>query len=84
MSECPVCYEYTVSVFTNTCQHSWCKSCHQRMMDHKHTDCPLCRETIVLPYSPKIKQNFYIEWLLNGGEPMLRWRPKRYRRGRFY
>ena len=62
-----------------------CKECITKWTNEKSKQtCPLCRETIVLPYSPKIKQNFYIEWLLNGGEPMLRWRPKRYRRGRFY
>ena len=58
MSECPVCYEYTVSVFTNTCQHSWCKSCHQLLIHHKHINCPICRDPIQLKRRPTPKNEY--------------------------
>ena len=82
--ECPICLETRQSIFTNVCSHSWCKECHSRLMDHKHTTCVVCRSPIILPMKYRRKNNFYIEWLLSGGEPPLRWRPKRYRRGQFH
>ncbi len=81
--ECPICYNTSVSIFTNVCNHSWCKECHNRMISVNHTTCCICREAIILPHKMR-KHNTYIHWLLNGGEPALRWRPKRYRRGQFF
>ena len=76
---CPICLEDNiVSIFSNTaCGHSWCKACHQKLVHVKHTSCVLCREPIRLARRPK-PRNSYIEWLLEGGEPVLRWRNKRY------
>lgn len=82
--ECPICYDLVESVFTNSCNHSWCKACHHKLIKFKHTECCMCRGAIILPYKSKMKPNAYIEWLLNGGQPRLRWRPKRYRKGQFY
>jgi hypothetical protein len=72
-----------MSIFTNVCNHSWCKACHHRLLERNHTECVMCRHAIILPTKYREKRNFYIDWLLSGGEPVLRWRPKRYRRGRF-
>lgn len=80
--ECPICYTTTYSIFTNVCDHAWCKACHSKLISVGHTTCCMCRTPIILPHKAR-KRNYYIEWLLNGGEPALRWRPKRYRRGQF-
>ena len=78
--ECPICYETKNSIFTNiTCNHAWCKQCHHKMVDHKHTTCPICRESIHLKRRPAPK-NEYIDWLIEGGIPVIRWRNKRWRR----
>lgn len=78
--ECPICYETTINVFTNiTCGHTWCKQCHHKMVDHKHTTCPICRDSIRLKRRPKPK-NEYIDWLIEGGVPVVRWRNKRWRK----
>ena len=76
--ECPICFDTTVSIFENTCGHQWCKKCHQKMIQIHHHTCPLCRDEILLNKRPP--HNAYIEWLLNGGEPVYRWRTKRYRK----
>ncbi len=81
---CPICLDDSISIFTNVCNHSWCKACHERLLAHNHTECVICRHAIILPTKYRERRNFYIEWLLSGGEPVLRWRPKRYRRGRFH
>lgn len=78
MHECPICYTNTVSIFENSCSHVWCKKCHNKMIQIKHHTCPLCREEILLKKRPT--HNTYIEWLLNGGQPVYRWRTKRYRK----
>lgn len=83
MHECPICMEESYSIFTNVCHHAWCKECHNQLLEHKHTNCVICRYPIVLPNKYRKKENFYIGWLLSGGEPVMRWRSKRYRRGRF-
>lgn len=75
---CPICLDYKKSIFTNICGHSWCKNCHQKMISHSHTTCPLCRQTIILQKTPPT--NTYIEWLLNGGEPTHVWRTKKHRK----
>ena len=78
--ECPICLdEDVVSTFTNICSHEWCKKCHQQLIHHKHTDCPICRGSIQLKRRPKPHNN-YINWLLEGGTPVIRWRNKRYRK----
>ena len=77
---CPICYEEEISIFTNIkCGHSWCKACHQKLIHHKHTTCCICREPILLKRRPKPK-NEYINWILEGGEPCMRWRNKRWRK----
>lgn len=78
--ECPICYdEEVVSIFRNTCNHAWCKQCHQQLIHHQHTECPICRTEIALKRRPRPHNN-YIEWLLEGGTPVIRWRNKRYRK----
>ena len=78
--ECPICYDEDVaSIFTNTCNHKWCKKCHQQLIHHKQTDCPICRHSIGLKRRPK-PHNKYLDWLLEGGTPVIRWRNKRYRK----
>lgn len=80
MTDCPICLEKTVSIFKNECGHTWCKPCHNKLLEKKHTTCVLCRADIKLPYRYGCNTNFYIQWLLSGGEPAMRWRPKRNRR----
>lgn len=77
MDVCPICLDpLPLSIFTNTvCGHVWCKCCHDKMIVHNHSKCPLCRKNIVLKRRPPKKK--YIEWLLEGGEPVIRWRRKR-------
>ena len=79
--ECPICLEVDiVSIFTNMkCGHSWCKECHQKLVSIKHTSCCLCREPIILKRKP-LPKNKYIEWLIEGGEPCIRWRNKRWKK----
>lgn len=80
MTECPICYNCSLSIFTNkTCDHTWCKACHNKLIQYKHTTCPICRSTIQLERRPK-PYNEYIEWLLEGGVPVVRWRNKRWKR----
>ena len=79
--ECPICLEEKKSVFKNPCGHTWCKQCHNILIK-THTNCVICRSDIILPMKAR-KQSYYIEWLLSGGEPAMRWRPKRYRKGQF-
>ena len=76
---CPICLEDdVVSIFTNSpCGHSWCKQCHNKLVNVNHTTCVICRAPIKLRRQPK-PYNSYIQWLLEGGEPVLRWRNKRY------
>lgn len=77
---CPICLEEEISIFTNIpCGHSWCKECHHKLIEHKHTECCICREPIQLKRKPK-EPNQYILWLLEGGEPCMRWRNKRWRK----
>ena len=75
--DCPICLqELSPSIFTNTaCGHAWCKSCHQKLIKHAHTTCPLCRCDIHLKRRPKV--NDYTQWLMDGGVPVIRWRAKR-------
>ena len=76
--ECPICYNTSEKIFTNrSCQHIWCKSCHQLLIHHKHINCPICRDPIQLKRRPTPK-NEYISWLLEGGIPVIRWRNKRW------
>ena len=57
--ECPICYENTVSIFTNiSCKHTWCKECHHKLIEKNHTECVMCRVPIILkkkikPQAPK-------------------------------
>ena len=60
--ECPICYEEKVSIFTNNCGHTWCKECHNKLVQMNHTTCPMCRDNIVL--QKHLPKNHYIEWLL--------------------
>ena len=83
MTECPICMEVVISIFENECGHAWCKQCHNSLLKHKHTTCVICRADIKLPQQYRTNTNFYIEWLLSGGEPPMRWRPKRHRRGQW-
>jgi len=76
--ECPICFGVYYSIFSNSCGHTWCKQCHQKLIHFNHTSCPLCRETIVL--QKQLPTNKYIEWLINGGEPMYVWRTKKHRK----
>ena len=76
--ECPICYEEKVSIFTNNCGHTWCKECHNKLVQMNHTTCPMCRDNIVL--QKHLPKNHYIEWLLSGGEPIYVWRTKRHRK----
>ena len=77
--DCPICLEEgVVSIFTNpSCKHSWCKECHHKLVNINHTSCVICREPIKLQRRP-IPYNSYIQWLLDGGEPVIRWRNKRH------
>lgn len=77
MEVCPICLDpLPLSIFTNTiCGHVWCKCCHNKMIKHNISTCPMCRTTIALKRRPP--KNQYIEWLLEGGEPVIRWRRKR-------
>lgn len=78
MDNCPICLCPSKSIFTNTtCSHSWCKQCHNKLIQFKHTSCPLCREDIHLKRRP-VPKNEYIDWLLEGGVPVIRWRNKRW------
>lgn len=79
--QCPICLDDDIiSIFTNrTCGHSWCKQCHHKLIEKKFTTCCLCREKIVLKRKPTPRDN-YIDWLLEGGEPCIRWRNKRWRK----
>ncbi len=72
-NSCPICWESPRSWFVSHCYHSWCSNCHQKMKKHSITKCPLCRA----PWYEKIP-NLYIEFLLEGGEPTVKWRNKRY------
>ena len=50
--QCPICYEVVVA-FLRIVHVNNCKKCHHMMIDHKHTTCPLCRESIHLNRRPK-------------------------------
>lgn len=76
--QCPICYNDDLSIFSNSCGHTWCKTCHQKLIKFNLTSCPLCRENIIL--QKHLPRNDYIEWLINGGEPMYRWRTKKHRK----
>lgn len=77
--ECPICYENTVSIFTNiSCKHTWCKECHHKLIEKKHTECVMCRAPIILKKKIKPRDD-YINWLIEGGEPFINYRRKRHK-----
>jgi hypothetical protein len=74
--ECPICLEpLPKSIFINSCGHVMCKCCLNKMVEHGLTACPMCREKIMLNRQPP--ENLYTRWLLDGGQPVIRWRRKR-------
>lgn len=74
--ECPICLDVKRSLFNNKCGHSWCKACHEKLLQVKHVTCVICREPITL-HRPLTPKNAYIDWLLKGGQPLLYPRKKR-------
>ena len=73
--ECCICLQDSKKWFYAPCNHQWCRKCHRQMQRYDMTTCPLCRASwwTRLP-------NLYIESLLDGYEPVMRWRVKRHRR----
>ena len=76
--ECVICLE-PVSNNKNfkckKCKNIFHSKCIYNLIEK---ECPLCRENIIL--QKHLPRNDYIEWLINGGEPMYRWRTKKHRK----
>lgn len=79
MQECPVCYNVTIRHFKNPfCNHSWCISCHEKLIIFNHTTCVMCRHPIFL--KKKLHDaNDRLLWSVNGGKVTPRWF-KKYRK----
>lgn len=62
--ECPICYEIIKCDKIWDCEHSFCNSCVTKMIENKHTKCPLCRSDNVLQTinGKKIETNVQYEF----------------------
>lgn len=76
---CPICFETTLHIFQNVCQHSWCKSCQNKLIQHNFTTCPLCRCSIYLKKELNTPKERFL-WVLHGGKILPRWYRKHKKR----
>lgn len=59
---CPICLGdlYGKRVFVGSCGHTWHLSCHQRIREHEHLHCCICRRLLLT--SDNKKENSDTEW----------------------
>lgn len=70
--ECPICFESTLHIFKNICQHSWCKKCQNKLIHHNLTNCPICRCDIYLKKELDTAKERFL-WTIHGGKILPRW-----------
>ena len=46
---CPICFELLTNPFLNDCGHHLCRQCRTRLIADGKKECPVCRESNVLP-----------------------------------
>lgn len=76
--ECPICLSNNLHIFQNVCQHTWCKTCHKKLIDYSMTKCPLCRCNIYLKKPLKTAKERFL-WEIHGGKILPRWLKKHQR-----
>ncbi len=69
---CPICFSNDIHIFTNVCSHSWCKTCHSKLIFHNITSCPMCRHKIYLKKQLNTPEQRFM-WTLYGGKVIPRW-----------
>lgn len=76
MNTCGICYTSQHYWYESVCNHSWCLTCYNKMMQMNLHACPFCRHEC----KPVVEPSPYILYLLSGGEPTIKWRTKRHKK----